>query len=71
MANTAARQRYAGKTRPVELKPEAWEGSAAHPNHDRAKNKTGGLTKTLVDVHSDAGGANNDDGGEPTTVMEK
>ena len=53
MANTAARRRYAGKTRPVELKPKAWEGSAAHPDHDRAKSKTGGVTETLVDVHSD------------------
>ena len=25
----------------------------------------------LVDVHSDPGGANNDDGGEPVTVMDK
>jgi len=71
MADTAARRRYASKTRPVELKPKAWEGSAAHPDHDRAKSKTGGVMETLVDVHSDPGGANNDDGGEPVTVMDK
>ena len=71
MADTAARRRYASKTRPVELKPKAWEGSTAHPDHDRAKSKTGGITETLVDVPSDPGGANNDDGGEPMTVMDK
>ena len=71
MADTVARWRYASKTRPVELKPKAWEGLAAHPDHDRAKSKTGGVTETLVDVPSDPGGANNDDGGEPVTLMDK
>jgi len=71
MADTAAQWHYAGKTRLVELKPKAWEGSAAHIDHDRAKSKTGGVTEMLVDVHSDPGGANNDDGGEPVTVMDK
>ena len=71
MADTTARRRYADKTRPVELKPKAWEGSAADPDHDRAKSKTVGVMETLVDVHSDPGGANNDDGGEPVTVMDK
>ena len=71
MTDTAARRRYADKTRLVEVKPKAWEGSAAHPDHDRAKSKTRGVTETLVDVHSDLGGANNDDGGEPVTTMDK
>jgi len=71
MADTATRRRCTGETRPIELKQKAWEGSAAHPDHDRAKSKTGGVTETLVDVHSDPGGANNDDGGEPVTVMDK
>ena len=53
MADTATRRRYAGKTRPVELKLKAWEGSAGHTDHNRAKSKTGGVTETLVDVHSD------------------
>jgi len=34
MAATTARLRYAGNVRPVELKQNAWEGSAAHPKHD-------------------------------------
>ena len=71
MADTVARQRYTSKTRLVDLKPKAWEGSTAHPDHDRAKSKTGGVTETLVDVHSDPGGTDNDDGGEPVTVMDK
>ena len=71
MADIAARRCYAGKTRPVDHKPKAWKGSVAHPDHDRAKSKTGGVTETLVDVHSDPGGTDNDDGGEPVTVMDK
>jgi len=34
MADTAARRRYAGETRPVEHKQKAREGSAAHPEHN-------------------------------------
>ena len=71
MADIAAQWRYASKIRLVELKPKAWEGSTAHPDHNRAKSKTGGVTETLVDVHSDPDGANNDDGDEPVTVMDK
>ena len=63
--------RYASDVRPVTVKLSAWKGSAAHPDHDRAKSKTGGVMETLVDVHSDPGGANNNDGGEPMTVMDK
>ena len=34
MAATMARLRYAGDVRLLELKQIAWEGSAAHPEHD-------------------------------------
>ena len=43
------RQRYAGETRPVEIKQKAQRGSAAHPGCDEAKNETGGTTVTRVD----------------------
>ena len=71
MADTAARRCYVGETRLVELKQKAWEGSAAHPDHNRAKSKTGGVTKTLIDIHSDPDAASNGDDGEPVTVMDK
>ena len=71
MADTAARRRYAGKTRLVELKQKAREGSAAHPKHDLAKSKTGEATVTRVDAHSGHSGASYDDGGAPATVMDK
>ena len=71
MADMAERLHYASETRPVEIKQSAWEGSAAHPKRDGAKSEVGGSTEMLVDVHSDPGGANNDDGGEPMTVMDK
>ena len=64
MADTAAQRRYAGETRPVELKQKAREGSTAHPEHDLAKSKTGEATVTRVDAHSGHGGA-------PMTVMDK
>ena len=46
------RQRYAGETRPVEIKQKAQRGSAAHPGCDEAKNETGGTTVTRVDGDS-------------------
>ena len=49
----------------------AHEGPAAHPERDGAKSEVGGSTEMLVDVHGDHGGANNDGGGEPVTVMDK
>ena len=71
MVDTAAWWHCAGETRPVELKQKAWEGAAAHPDQDRAKSKTGGVTKTLIDIHSDPDAASNGDDGEPVTVMDK
>jgi len=36
MAASTARLRYAGETRPVAVKQNAWENSGAHPKHARA-----------------------------------
>ena len=71
MADTAKRLHYVGKTRPVEIKQSAWEGSAAHPKRDGAKSEVGGSTLMLVDGHSGHGGAIFDDGDAPVAVMDK
>ena len=71
MADTVARRRYAGETRPVELKQKAREGSAAHPEHDLAKSKTGEATVTRVNAHSGHGGASYDDGDALVVVVDK
>ena len=71
MADAVARQHYAGDRRPVECKQKTREGSAAHHEHVGAKSETGEATVTRVDVHSGHGGENNDDGGEPETMMDK
>ena len=52
MADVVPRQRYAGETRPVEIKQKAQKGSAAHPGRDEAKNETGGTMVTWVDGDS-------------------
>ena len=56
MVDVVPRQRYAGETRPVEIKQKAQKGSAAHPGRDEAKNETGGTTVTWVDGDSAHGG---------------
>ena len=71
MADTAAQWHYAGKTRLVELKPKAWEGSAAHPEHDLATSKTGEATVMRVDAHSGHDGAMIVGGGVSVTVVVK
>ena len=71
MADTAERLHYAGETRPVEIKQSAWEGSAAHPERDGAKNEVRGSTEMLVDGHSGHGSASNGDGGAPVTAVDK
>ena len=65
------RQRYAGETRPVEIKQKAWEGSAAHHDHVGAKNETGEATVTRVDGDSDHGRVDFIDGGIPATTVGK
>ena len=65
------RQRYAGETRPVEIKQKAREGSAAHHDHVGAKNETREATVTRVNVDSGHGGADFVNGGVPATVVGK
>ena len=62
---------YAGDRRPVEIKQSAWEGSAAHPEHDGAESETGGAKKMLVDGHSGHSRATVVDGGAPATTVVK
>ena len=71
MADTVKWLHYAGKTRPVESKQSAWEGSAAHPERDGAKSEVGGSTEMLVDGHSGHGGASNGDDGAPVVAVDK
>ena len=71
MADTVERLHYADETRPVEIKQSAWEGSAAHPEHDGAKSEVGGSTEMLVDGHSGHGGASNGDDGAPVAAVNK
>ena len=63
MADTTARQRYAGETKPVTVKQTSREELGAHPEYAGAKNKTEEATVTPVDVHSSHGGATIVDGG--------
>ena len=63
MADAVAQRHYAGDMRPVECKQKTREGSAAHHEHVRAKSETGEATMMRVDVHSDHGRTNLDDGG--------
>ena len=56
MADVVPRQRYAGETRPVEIKQNAQKGSAAHPGRVETKNETGGATVTRVDGDRAHGG---------------
>ena len=71
MADMAERLHYTSETRLVEIKQSAWEGSAAHPEHDGAKSEVGGSTEMLVDGHSGHGGASNDDDGALVAAMDK
>ena len=71
MADVAAQQHYAGYRRPVAVKQTTREELGAHPEHVEGDGRVGGTTERRVDGHSDPGGTNNDDGGEPVTVMDK
>ena len=71
MADVAARRCHTGKTRPVECKQKAREGSVAHHEHVGAKSETGEATVTWVDVHSGHGGANFGDGDAQATAVDK
>ena len=71
MAATTARRRYTGDRRLVTVKQMVQEGLASHHEHARAGIKAGEATVKRGGVHSGHGGENNDDGGEPVTVMDK
>ena len=71
MADTAARQRYTGETKPKTVKQKARKGSVAHHEHVAAKSKTGEATVTWVDVDSGHGGAKLVGGGVPATTVGK
>jgi hypothetical protein len=71
MADAVTRQRYAGETRPVEIKQKAREGSTAHHDHVGAKNETGEATVTRVDVDSGHDGADFVDDGVLVTAVGK
>ena len=57
MADVAARQRYAGGTRPVTVKQRVQEASVAHPECVEATSETGEATMTRFDGDSGHGGA--------------
>ena len=71
MADAAARRHYTGDRRPVECKPKAREGSAAHHEHVGPRSETGEATTTRVDVHGDHGEAKLVGGGVPATAVGK
>jgi len=66
-----ARPHDASDRRPVAIKLSAWKGLEAHPKHVRAGNKAGEATVKRFDVHSNHGGASNDDGDVPVAVVDK
>ena len=71
MADVVARLRYAGDRSSVAVKQRVQKGLASHHEHARAGIKVGAATAKWGSVHSGHGGENNDDGGEPVTVMDK
>ena len=66
-----AQRCHTGKTRLVECKQKAWEGSVAHHEHVGAKSETGEATVTRVDVDNGHGGADFIDGGVSVTAVGK
>ena len=71
MAATTAWLRYAGETKPVEVKQSAWEGSTAHPELDGAKSGTREATETPVVGYSGHGAATVVDGGVLAATVEE
>ena len=71
MADTAARRRYADKTKPKTVKQKAQEEPGAHPDHVEDDGQAGGTTERWVDVHGGHGEAEIIDGGEPATAVGK
>ena len=71
MADTSARRRYVGKTRPVAIKQLAQEDSGAHPDHVGVDDRVGGSMERKIDDHSSCGGASNVDGEVQVAVVDK
>ena len=71
MADVAAQQRYAGRTRPVTVKQRVQETSVAHPERVEATSETKEATVTRFDGDSDHGGADFIDDCVPATAVGK
>ena len=71
MADVAAQQCYAGRTRPVTVKQRVQEASVAHPGPVEATSETGEAMVTRFDGDSDHGGAGLVDNGVPATAVGK
>ena len=71
MVDAVARLCYVGDRSSVAVKQRVQKGLASHHEHARAGIKAGAATAKRGGVHSGHGGENNDDGGEPVTVMDK
>ena len=71
IADTAARRRYAGETKPKMVKQKAQEEPGAHPDHVEGDGQAGGTTERRVNVHGGHGEAEIVDGDEPMTAVGK
>ena len=71
MADTAARRRYAGETKPKTVKQKAQEEPGAHPDHVEGDGQAGGTTERWVDVHGGHGEAEIVGEGVPATAVGK
>ena len=71
MADAVAQLRYADDRSSVVVKQRVQKGLASHHEHARAGIKAGAATTKRGGVHNGHGDKNNDDGGEPVTVMDK
>ena len=71
MADTAARRRYAGETKPKTVKQKAQEEPGAHPDHVEGDGQAGGTTERQVDVHGGHDELEIVDGDEPVTAVGK
>ena len=71
MADAVAWLCYASDRSSVAVKQRVQKGLASHHEHARAGIKAGAATAKRGGVHIGHGGENNDDGGEPETMMDK
>ena len=71
IVDTAARQRYAGKTKPKMVKQKTQEELGAHPDHVEGDGQAGGTTERWVDVHGGHDEAEIVGEGVPATAVGK